>query len=338
MTEPGPFAPPSGALPPRPVEPGVPPVPAAPLPPPTGAPIVAAPSAYPVGPPIAPPPPPRRPWLLPVVIGGTLVALALIGVFVAVGIQLVSFVPPAPIADPPVEEYAELDDLLEGDPGSPVAVEPLECVTCFDIEVARDLGSPAGVYAEIGLTVGDDAALELTAGEDQIDQTKWWNADGGTPEECYFTYPRAPLFFAPGDVGDAPGAADTVFYPQWHSDADEYYVLTEAVRVFDSTSSATAYLGELETAITGCPNYSFPESGWAVTVTPTPALDLPASVASYGWAESNDYSRFYAIDLQRGNLVSRLTLSTDAYGPSESEFRAFAENYAEQLGARAPRP
>jgi hypothetical protein len=204
--------------------------------------------------------------------------------------------------------------------------------------VARDLGSPAAVYAEIGLPVGDDASLELTAGEDQIDQTKWWNTDGGTPEQCYFTYPRAPLFFAAGDVGDAPGAADTVFYPQWHSDADEYYVLTEAVRVFDSTASATAYLGDLETAIAGCPNYSFPESGWAVAVTPAPALDLPASVAAYGWAESNEYSRFYAVDVQRGNLVSRLTLSTDAYGPSETEFRAFAENYAEQLAARAPRP
>jgi hypothetical protein len=334
MTEPGPFAPPSGALPPRPAEPAVPPVPV-PLPPPTGAPLATTPFGHPVGPPIAPPPPPRRGWILPVVIGGSLVALALIGVFVAVAIQLVSFVPPPPAAGP-VGSPSTPDDLLEGDPGAPVAAEPLDCVLCLSVVDARALGLPDESYDAVGLTVGDNAPFEILAGADQIDQTKWWKADGGTPDACYFTYAKAPLFFEPGAIDDTAAANDPVVYSEWYSDETEYYWGTEAVRVFDDSTAASAYLAGLETAIAGCPNYAFPESGWSSVVTPAPAFDLPASVAGYGWVESGGLSRFYAADLQRGNLVARVTIWSDGGGPTEAEFRGLVEEYAALLAAIEP--
>lgn len=81
---------------------------------------------------------------------------------------------------------------------------------------------------------------------------------------------------------------------------------------------------------------SYPRSGFAARVAAAPALRLPDSVAAYGWTESNDYSRVYAVDLQRGNLVARVTLTTDGSGPTETEFRVLAEEYAVLLAGLEP--
>lgn len=342
MTDPGPFTPPSGALPPRsgdatpppvPPAPPAPPVPPAPaLPAPTGQPIG---STYPVM--MMPPPPPRRrPWLIPVIIVGALAFVGLIIGVAAVAIQLATSL--SPVADPAPDSapIGELDDLLEGDPGSPVAVDPLDCGVCFGIDDARTLGLPDEAYSEVGLSSTDDEIYETSAGATQIDQTKWWKADGGSPDTCYFAYPSAPLFLTPGFPDDPAAEADRVYYPEWHHDGSEYYYLTEGIRLFGDTDAATTYLADLESAIAGCPDYSYTESGWFGLVTATPAFELPDSVAAYGWAESGGLSRFYGADLQRGNLVVRLTLNSDPGGPTEAEFRELVEAYAELLAELEP--
>lgn len=323
MTEPGPFTPPGGTPP---------------LPPPTGAPIGVTPTpAITVAPPqpMAPPPSPRRPWLIPVIIGGSLLLVGLIAGVAIVAVQLATWVGGMPTTSPPVAG-APLDDLLEGDPGSPVAVDPLDCVVCFEMADARTLSLPAEAYAAAGLPNGDGDVYEVAAGDDQLDNSKWWKSDGGTPDECYFAYTTSPLFFAPGDPDNPTAERDRVYYPEWHYDEAEYYAFTEAVRVFDQTSSATAHLAQLESAIAGCPDYAYTETGWYGEVTAAPALDLPDSVAAYGWAESSGVTRFYGVDLQRGNLVARLTLWSDADGPSEAEFRELAEAYAVLLAELDP--
>lgn len=331
FTPPGGGSPTSGAVPPSGGVPPIPPPPSPPvLPPPTGAPIGAVPL------PSAPPPPPKRRWLIPVIVGGSLLLVGLIVGVAVVAAQLATWVGDIPTANGPPTEEAPLDDLLEGDPGSPVAVDPLDCAACFGVADARTLVLPPEAYAGVGLSNSDDDAYETTAGDDQVDNTKWWKADDGTPDQCYFTYPSAPLFFAPGDPGDPAAERDIVYYPEWHFDSSEYYFFTEAVRVFDETASAEAYLAELESAVAGCPNYSYPESGWSSVVTATPALDLPSSVAAYGWAESGGLGRYYAVDLQRGNLVARLTLSSDPDGPTEAEFRQLVEDYAVLLAELEP--
>jgi hypothetical protein len=337
MTEPGPFTPPSGAVPPAPA-----------LPPPTGQPIgatsPAVPSypAVPTYPTVPPPPPPpaRRPWLISVIVVGALAFVGLVVGVAVVAINLASSIAQGPISAPDSAPdpapIGELDDLLEGDPGSPVAVDPLDCGACFGIEDARALGLPAAAYSDVGLSNTDDEVFETSAGADQIDQTKWWKADGGTPDSCYFTYPMAPLFLAPGSPGDPTAEADRVYYPEWHHDDSEYYYFTEGIRVFGDSDAATTYLAELESAIAGCPDYSYSDSGWFSVVTATPALELPDSVAAYGWAESGGLNRFYGVDLQRGNLVVRLTLTSDPGGPTEAEFRELVEAYAVLLEELEP--
>jgi hypothetical protein len=324
MTEPGPFTPPGGHVPP-PVPPA-PTLPAPILPPPTGAPIGVVPM------PSVPPPPRRRRWLIPVIIGGSLAVVGLIAGVAFLAIQLATSVSQTAFSP----SGGDLDELLEGDPGTPVAVDPLDCGACFDIADARSLALPADAYVEVGLPHSDDESFEITAGRDQTDNTKWWESDGGTPDGCYFTYTSAPLFFTPDDSGDPDADDDPVYYPDWHFDSSEYYSFTEAVRVFDESASATAHLAGLESAIDGCSRFSYTETGWYALVSATPALDLPDDVAAYGWAESAGLNRYYGVDLQRGNLVARLTLTSDPDGPTEAEFRDLVEAYAVVLGELDP--
>ncbi|HWH96957.1 MAG TPA: hypothetical protein VNS80_01195 [Pseudolysinimonas sp.] len=300
--------------------------------------MLAPPTGLPIGTTLVtgPPPPPRRRWLIPVIIVGSLAFLGLIVGVTLVALQVATSISQSPFSAPVSAPGGELDDLLEGDPGSPVAVDPLDCAVCFEIDDARTLALPAEAYAEVGLGNGDDETDETTARQAHLDESKGWNTDGGTPDQCYFTYPTAPLHFVPGDPITAAAERDLVYYPEWHFDESEYYLLTEAIRVFDESTSATAYLAGLESAVGGCPTYTFSETGWSTVVTATPALDLPDSVAAYGWAESAGLNRFYGVDLQRGNLVVRLTLTSDPDGPTEAEFRHLAEAYAVVLSELDP--
>jgi hypothetical protein len=330
MTEPGPFTPPGAAVPPAAPAPTAPvptaPPPAATLPAPTGAPIGAVPMAS------APPPQRRRRWIVPVIVGGSLALVGLIAGVAFLAVQLATAVSQTAFSP----TGGDPDALHEGEPGSPVAVDPLDCGACFTIDDARSIELPADVYAQIGLPHSDDESYEIVAGRDQTDTTEWWESDGGTPDHCYFTYTSAPLFFAPGDSGDPSADDDLVYYPDWHLDSSQYYSFTEAVRVFDESASATTHLAEVKAAIDGCSTFSYTETGWHALVSAAPALDLPDDVAAYGWVENAGLKRYYGVDLQRGNLVARLSLSSDPDGPTEAEFRDVVEAYAVLLGELEP--
>jgi hypothetical protein len=277
---------------------------------------------------------------VPVIVGGSVALLALVVGVVFAALQLATSLRQDPVAvgsdDPGADP--RLDDLVAGDPGSALAEEPLTCGECFRFSDVQTLGLPDASYLRVGLGISDDSVYRLAASEEQADQTRWWSDDGGTPDACYFTYPKAPLFYEPGIVDDLPARGDTVLYPAWHSDREEYYFFTEGIRLFDTTEAATAYLTRLPASVADCPDYELSETGWAAAVGPTAALDLPPSVAGYGWVESDGYSRYFATDVQRGNVVVRLTLITDADGPTETDFRDLVEEYAALLADLEPQP
>jgi hypothetical protein len=191
------------------------------------------------------------------------------------------------------------------------------------------------VYRAIGLTRADGQMFSATVADETLQAEANWGQSGGSPVECQFTIEQAPLGTTFAERS-ASTDDDRVHYPSWHSDADQVYWLTEGVRLFDDSAAATSYLADLQTAISVCPSYAMPGSGWAASVTASEALDVPPSVAAYGWVEVGGIARFYAVDLQRGNLVLRLTLSSGPEGPSEDDFRAFAESYARLLAAMEP--
>jgi hypothetical protein len=299
-------------------------------------PITPPPGGYP-GLPVAPPPPPRRRWLVPTIVGGSVAFLALIVAVALLAVQIAGFVPRSPVAGPPYAPSAP-EPLLDGEPGEPVAVEPLTCAECFRFPDVQTLALPEASYLRIGLSVSEGGRSRLAASEEQADQTKGWIEGGAAPDSCYFAYPPAPLFFDPGIVDDLPARGDTVLYQPWHTDGDQYYYFIEGIRLFDDTAAATAYLTRLPEAVAGCPEFEFAEDEWRVSLEATAGLELPPSVASYGWVQSDGYTRYFVTDVQRGNAVVRLALFTDADGPSESDFRDLVTEYAGLLAEIEPRP
>jgi hypothetical protein len=166
---------------------------------------------------------------------------------------------------------------------------------------------------------------------DQREHVGWWEDDGGSPDECFFAYTAPPLHFEPERDGIAN--SDQVFYASSHSNAGGDYWLTEASRIFVTHSAASEHMLQLVDAVDGCPEYSLTGAGYAAEVTPAPAFEVPVDVAAYGWVETGGVSRFYAVDVQRGNIITRLSLFSNSQGPSEQQFRAFVEEYAQALGA-----
>lgn len=328
MTEPGPFAPPTPPTP-QVATPSV-------LPPPTGAPIGSSPlpsvPSLPAG-----PPPSRRPrWLIPVIVGGSMLLIGLIAGVAVVAVQLATWVSDRPVvAAPPAAggpgQAGEPDDLVGGEPGDPVASEPFDCVTCFASEDVARIEVPSGAYARLGLPVVEGKPFEIAMFDDQRDYVDWWEDDGGSPEHCYFTYTQPPLLFEPERDGIAN--SDLIRYAPARSDADGAYSLGDASRIFVTHTAASAHMVELEAAVLGCTEYALTGAGYAAEVTPAPAFEVPADVAAYGWVETAGVSRYYAADVQRGNVITRLSLFSDSQGPSEQQFRTIVEEYARALAA-----
>lgn len=232
------------------------------------------------------------------------------------------------------ESGAEVPDepepILEGEPGSPVAVDPLDCDDCFTALATRDLPLAEEDYADVGLTVSDEQwGSDSAAREHRVSLGDWRDSEG-TPDACFALYTIGPVPPTTEDV-DSADTADTIYYAPYHSSEDEASGMTEAIRVFESSRAAAAHLEAVNASIAECPQYSAAGDGYAAVVSAAAALEVPDDVAAVGWVEESGPFRYYGMDLVRGNLVVRLTLST---GPAvtEADFRGLAEAYARNLG------
>lgn len=302
------------------------------FPPPEPLPVVQA--APPVGqlPPPPPPPSPYAGWAPPppkrrrtgLIVGGSIAGgLLLIGAFVGVAVLVANLVagPPGPV----------IQGLLTGDPASPVAVSPEVCPEfCFTTASIRDTVLPEATFEGIGLPekegVGGYVYSSLS---DAFTSTKKsWATDGGTPDDCLFTYYIVPMA-VPMD-GTPEMVHDTLELTGTHTDRRQVSILTQSVRVFDTSQSAVDHMGVLRDQIEGCSSYRTDYADDPATVTAAPALEVPASVAAIGWVESSAGGRFYAFDVQRSNLVVRTYLSTDG-AVIEEGFRFLVSQVASTL-------
>lgn len=342
MTDSSPFVPPVA-------RPDISP-PSAPLPPPTGEPRPGeAPGFSPLAAPPPPPVPPSAPtpqWVRGLILAGIVIgAVAIMGAvaFLVDAVRSATTALPAPVADvaevdPPGQPQGSvvIEPLLEGDPGRPVAAEPLDCTGCFDLADAESLRLPERAYAELGVPESDGETWKTKVYSEQLASIRAWREDGGSPEGCYLTYPWAPLPVVAEPVPTAVRLQD-LYFPEWHFDASDSHMLTEIVRVFDSSTNATGHLAEVDAARAACPGYTMTEANYSGVVTAAPALvDLPPSVAATGWVEQSGSWRKYAFDLQRGNLVVRIVLTTNGPGPTEAGFRDLVDEYAVLLSELEP--
>jgi hypothetical protein len=236
--------------------------------------------------------------------------------------------PPAPV----------VQSLVTGDPASPVAVAPEDCPEfCFTTASIPDTVLPDSAFEDIGLTEKEGVGGYIYSSlSDAFTATQGsWATDGGTPDDCFFTYYVVPMA-VPID-GTPEMVHDTLQLTGTHTDRREVSILTQSIRVFETSQSAVDHMGSVRGQIEGCGSYRIDLGDDPVAVSAAPALDVPASVAAIGWAESSEGSRYYAYDVQRANLVVRTYLYTDG-AVSEVDFRSLIEKVATTLAGLDPKP
>ncbi|GGF27488.1 hypothetical protein [Subtercola lobariae] len=114
---------------------------------------------------------------------------------------------------------------------------------------------------------------------------------------------------------------------------------SQSTRVFGSAGEASAFIGQMRQLVAGCTSYS--TSSWSATVAP---LTLPGvSISHSAWVETGTASHtggsYFAADLQRGNIVTRITAdaaSTDSGKLNSTLFDAVVKTAAANLQALKP--
>jgi hypothetical protein len=219
----------------------------------------------------------------------------------------------------------------------PADAAPTVCSDdCFDgTDIGGTLGSDAD-FAALGITENLYAWGQLASSTPTAEH-RWssrrWERNAGSPEACYFTNNLSPVALP---LAADPGFSDEFIYftgaRTTESNGDR---VNQTVRIFTSSAEAEQYLGDLETQIDGCSRVTFdagPRTGSA-TVSASAPLEVPGSVATVGWVEAFDSGlRYYAFDLQRGNIVVRMTFLLES-DLAESTVRDFTTAIALKLAA-----
>jgi hypothetical protein len=236
-------------------------------------------------------------------------------------------------------EIPEILPLVKGDAAEPVAVTPDECpTTCFSGVHVGQLVIDDEEFETLGVPTLVNAFGSYPESSPQAEFSytfTTWTENDGTPAECFFTFFGVPVSLALDSTPEV--STDTIHYLEYRTSEDEYSGLNQSVRVFADSAAASAHMAAVHSGAATCSHYEMGKGRdfWEADVTPLPALELPNNVAATGWVESSDWSRYYVVDLQRGNLVLRSTLSTDG-AITEEDYRAFIEDRATELAALAP--
>ncbi|MEO8261257.1 MAG: hypothetical protein ABI566_01695 [Pseudolysinimonas sp.] len=220
----------------------------------------------------------------------------------------------------------DYSDLAVGEPGSPIAVAPLDCAgPCFDVTSAEAAIMPDETFADWNLPTfkhvwkmtGDRGiASDLLA-----DSWETWDASGFTPDECFVTANDQPIAEARSTV-----VADDFVAPLTENSTSLYAVsrVVQSVRLFPDTASAEAYMATVAAGVSSCVRYEN-ASGYGWDVSPEPGLHPPASIAAVGFVKSPEPgTRYYVFDMQRGNLVIRSVGVSDG-GLDDTTFRTLMQ-------------
>lgn len=340
-----------------PIEPPVPPTPptepAPPTepPPPTGStpppppfgmqpspdmPNTAAPAWTAAAPAFTPPPgsSKRNIGLIIGLIAGGVVVLGIIVVVVILVLTLVRAPGPGPITDPnPIESTTPTSEPAIG---STVAVSPDDCVECYDYGTFGDAILPASDFAAAGLTdqrtvwaPGDETRFDV----EFPDMSSDWVSKGVTPDECFVIWSATPISEPLGSTSDA---TDPIAYVGIYADDADTSQLAQTIRVFPTQADAVAHMQAVEDLVAGCPSYAYPDGFTVEVLSAGDDIVVPATVAVTGWLEqSENGDLYYAIDLQRGNLVERTVMRTDGT-ISASAYHDLVEKVAANLGELDP--
>lgn len=222
--------------------------------------------------------------------------------------------------------------LARGDAPALVPRETEPCTErCFGAAAIDASRLDASIYNDLGLSViyGGMGWQPQTHGAEAFDiAANAWSVESGTPDSCFVTYSEVPLAYAV-DAGPTTDS-DTVHYIASRATEDEQSVVSQTLRLFSTREEAAAHMSDLYDLLGACSRYRL-ESGWNAAVSASPALSVPPTIVAVGWVEIDEFGwRYYSFDLQRGNAVTRIALSTDT-SISENEFRALVESAAADM-------
>ena len=287
------------------------------------------------------PTPPRR-GLRGIAIAGIAIgAVVLVGSVAAAGVALAMTA--ATVAEEATEATAQqeesspvrLEMLERGEKGSPVALEPLVCPgdVCFDDGAFRRLTPGSGDLREIGLTEQIGAYGEYPTSTEQfefVNARDWWTEQENTPDDCFVTAFERPV--ALDREGGTASPEDPIELLAEYGDESGYSYFAQSVQLFPTSADAASHMSRFDTLLSGCTSYFFEDQYGSVktSVRPAPAIPVAGSVAAIGWTEHSVYGRYYAFDIQRGNVVVRTVLSTDGV-VTEADYRRFVETVADEL-------
>ncbi|HEU4850385.1 MAG TPA: hypothetical protein VFS93_08245 [Terrimesophilobacter sp.] len=280
---------------------------------------------------------PRR-WVIPVVIA----VVVVVGGAVYGAIALAAVVADI-VAKSAMSDTSSIWDPapIVGEPGSPVAREPVDCPNdCFSpASVARFVPTPRSLE-ELGLpnVTAPYGYYEAASASDYYDfMADQWESGGGQPDECFFATSDAPVTTARGGP-DATGQDSIYFLGTYEDDVSNWLSLN--VRLFEDSRSAEAFTTDLSAMVEGCTTYSidYGEGVYAATLRSIPDLGVPASMGVTGWIERNPVGGggfVYVVELQRSNAVVQSTLVSDE-SITEAQFRRFMNWFAAQIAAVTP--
>lgn len=278
-------------------------------------------------------------WIIGAVVVGVLL-LTLAGT--AITLTVMRFAQNMTASDVTDDEGSmpQQEPFATGEPGSPSAVNPLECPSqCLTYRQIDETALTMEDLFALGLTVKDEEAGVGSAypANSELDHyTGEWERGNFSPDECFPVIFPEPIVVAVGDDLDSPN--DRIYFVTAYSDRGQWDHVFQSTRVFESTEAANKHMNSLADFVAECTHYSADDADgatWETNVMPAPAVVMPDGVAAVGWQEGSSSYRFYAFDLQRGNIVVRTTLLVYGSTPEE-DFRDAVEHLALRLGDLQP--
>lgn len=233
---------------------------------------------------------------------------------------------PDPVIQPP----------LEGDPSSPTALQPESCPdVCFGGASVGATILPVSAFTSLGLT--DETAAwgdtpESGIGAEFGYAAGSWVDREGTPDECFITYQSGPLAY--GLEERPPVSGDSIYWTGSRQDTSGYNAVGTSVRITSDSDAAVTHMTQLDSMLSTCSHYEIGHGAdyWSADVSRAPQLEVPRNVAAVGWVEDSPFGRFYTVDVQRSNLIVRVSAYSDGT-IGEVNFRMLVEQLALQLSS-----
>jgi hypothetical protein len=257
------------------------------------------------------PPRPQRNWIVPVAVLGFVVVVAIVGVALLewelLGLRQ------SPDAGPAQPHYTQSP--------APTAFSTTCTSGCLTVASARALTLDASLQRSLDIDsegVAEPKPPTTAALEYQRDAAAWSRQPGAAPD-CFVVGSRSPVALTPAGAGAQ--SLDPVSILVTSGILGGNTTMTQTARFFTTPEAATEYEQQVQSQVGLC-HSSNPR------VAPADGLDVPPSVATVAFADSEDRTTTYVYDFLRANAVVRFRVVTSD-GVNDNTVRSVLTTWAD---------